>query len=92
MIQTPTNEECEIIQKEEQEWTKNELTSDIYKESAGNVNLTQGEDHGCTKNEVCVQNTTSSLNLGQGCIIKETPATTQEGECCPWDKYVIIRR
>ena len=53
MIQTPTNEECEIIQKEEQEWTKNELTSDIYKESAGNVNWNQGEDHGCTKNEVC---------------------------------------
>ena len=51
-------------------------------ESAENVKLTQGEDHGCTKNEVCVQNTTSSLNLGQGCIIKETPATTQEeGEC-----------
>ena len=44
------------------------------------MNLIQGEDNGCTKNEVCVQNTVSSLNLGQDCIIKEIVATTQEEE------------
>ena len=31
-------------------------------------------------NEVCVQNTASSLNMGQDYIIKEIVATTQDGE------------
>ena len=32
-----THEECEITQQEELEWRKNEVTSDLYKEPAGNV-------------------------------------------------------
>ena len=40
-------EECEINQEEELEWTKNEVTSDSYEESAGNVNFTKHEEHDC---------------------------------------------
>ena len=32
------HEECEINQKEELEWTKHEVSKNLYEESTGNVN------------------------------------------------------
>ena len=89
-------EECEISQEEELEWTKNEVSNEFYEEEAGNVNLSTHQEHDCNlqesvatsqdeeqggaTNEVCVQNTASTGHMGQDCFIKEIVATNQEEE------------